>query len=144
MIDPELAMAQLKSLNLFRVVGGAAELAELKQPGKALGDGPNAYVVPLSDEPQPPRSEGGPQPMVTSFGVVIMVRRHGDALGQKTMNALRPLRVQLLSGLLGWSPSTGFGKLFYRGGHLSDFTTAALWWQDDYACHCGIAPTNQL
>ena len=141
MIDPDLVITQLTSLGLFALVGGAAEVATLMEPGKALGEGPNAYVVPLAEEPQPPKSAGGPQVVVGTIGVVMMVRRHGDALGGRTMNRLTPLRRALRAGLLGWSPEAGIDPLFFRGGRLLHFEPTALWWQDDFSARYGIAPT---
>lgn len=145
MIDPAQVIARIQTLSQFRLVEGAAELATLLDPTKpVIGDGPNAYVVSMAEEPQPPKSAGGPQVLVSTFGVVIMVRRRGDALGAKTMNKLRPLHLALQGALLGWIPDTGFDPLFYRGGRLLHFEPSALWWQDDFSSRCGIAPVNQV
>lgn len=138
MIDPQLVIDRLRSLDLFMVVGGAAEAAAVKDT--AAGAGPAAYVVPLANEPTDPRSPGGPQVVVASIGVLVMVRRNGDAKGGVTMNRLRHLQDRLLDGLLGWQPSEQFGPLWWRGGQLQGFDAAALWWLDSYACHTTITP----
>lgn len=140
MIDPDLVIAHLQTLSLFKVVGGAAEAAALMGTGQAVGEGPNAYVVPMADDAAKPASQGGPQRVTGTFGVLLMVRRHGDALGQKTMNRLRPLRMQLLTGMLGLQLAPELQPCWWRGGRMHDFTKESLWWLDEYAADYGVAP----
>ncbi len=140
MIDPELIIARVKSLSLFAVVGGAAEAAALMKSASARGDGPNAYVVPMADDAQPPKAAGGPQPSLTTVGVMIMVRRHGDASGEMAMNRLYPLRQALRTGMAGWPPADGFQPMFWRGGRLLDFDTASLWWLEEFSSRSAFFP----
>lgn len=144
MIDPEVVIAQVKSLklgpvNLFKMVGGAADYAATQEPGHAMGDGPNAYVVPMADDNQPPKSPNGPQVGVSGVGVVIALTKRGDLLGRKSLDALFPLRQQLIKGLGTFVPAPGYWPLYWRGGRLLDFKTGSIWWLDEFATHYGFA-----
>lgn len=140
MIDAELIIARLQQAGRFKLVGGAAEVAAAMDTGQALGDGPNAYVVPLADDPATPPSPGGPQLVVSTFGVIVMVRRFGDAIGQVTMNRLQALEDPLLDCVMGWSPAPCFDPCWWRGGKLLSFQSASLWWMYEFATRVGISP----
>ena len=140
MIDHDLIIAYLQGKGIFRLVGSAADAAATMKPGATLGDGPNAYVVPLADNPRPPTVPGGPQSVISTFGVVIMVRSRGDALGGATMATLTPLQQSLHGVLHGWQPAPQFGRLWLGGGRLVDFTANALWWMEEFSSNYGVIP----
>ena len=140
MIDPAPIIAQIKSLNLFAHVGGAAQLMAVAA-GHAPGDGPNAYVVPLADRPDIPRGPGGPQVVTASFAVQIMIRRINDIAGEAAMAKLFPIQRALHKGMMGWVPVAGCEPLWWSGAGLSDLATSALWWQEVFTTRYGIFPT---
>lgn len=123
----------------FRSIEGALELAALEEPGKTPGQGPNAYVVPLAED-------GGPNRMATivsqaisvRFGVVIMVRRHGDPRGTKKAADLAALRQSVTDALVGWQPSPNHEPVLFGRGRLSDIRGGALWWMDEYTTETSL------
>ena len=139
MIDHTLIIDRVKSLKLFRDVGGAAEFAGL-QSGGAIGAGPNAYVMSSRDRSDPPKGPSGPQVTTITFGLVLMVRAHGDALGGATMNRLTPLRRTLMAGLLGWIPAEGYSPIWHTDGNKLGFDPEALWWFEEFSTRCTIHP----
>lgn len=139
MIDPEVVITQIGTLGLFKIVGGAAAFAEMQKPGAVMGDGPNAYVIPMADQAQPPKSPGGPQTAVSGVGIVLAITKRGDLHGRKSLDSLRPVRLQLAAALAKFSPGPGMWPLFWRGGHLLDFQTGSLFWVDEFATQYGFS-----
>ena len=138
MIDPQVVITQITTLNIFKKVGGSADYAATHETGHVIGDGPNAYVVPLADDNQPPASPGGPQMAMSGIGVIIVLTKRGDLTGEKSLDALLPLRRQLQAGISKFSPFPGAWPLFSRGGRLLDFKTGSLWWMDEYFTRYGF------
>lgn len=140
MIDHDLAIAQLKTLGLFRSVGSAADAARAMAGQTALGDGPAAFVLPISDHPSPPRSEGGGQAAVITFGVLMMVRQASDPSGMGGLEKIQQLQASLQAGLLGWDGLPGCTPIWSAGGHVLEFQPAALWWLEEFSTNTGLAP----
>jgi hypothetical protein len=140
LIDPDLIIAQAESLQLFKLIGGAADAAALVGTGQALGDGPNAYVLPTVDDPQPPRGLGAPQPVTSTFGLLIMLRRHGDPTGALGMAQIKILQRRLHAGFLGWK-APDCQPCYWRGGRLLHFDKSSLWWLEEFACVTTVVPT---
>jgi hypothetical protein len=139
-IDHDLAIARLKVLGLFKSVGSAADAARAMSGQLAIGDGPAAYVVPIADHPAPPRSEGGAQAAVVTFGVLMMVRQASDPSGVGGLEKIKQLQAALHAGLLGWDGLPGFTPIWSAGGHVLEFQPAALWWLEEFSTNTGIAP----
>lgn len=140
MIDHDLAIARLQALGLFKSVGSAADAARAMSGQTPIGDGPVAYVVPIADNPAPPRAEGGPQAAVITFGVLMMVRQASDPNGMGGLEKIKQLQASLQAGLLGWDGLPGFTPIWSAGGRVLEFQPAALWWLEEFSTNTGLAP----
>ena len=150
MIDLKPIILRLKAAKkgdgttLFRVIGGAVSYAAATKPGQALGDGPNAYVIPVSDLPTTAPADGGPQVVQSEFQVQIFLRLHGDAGGFAKEDELLALEDSLLKTLLGWRPAPYLGRLVLARAGLSDFRDQELWWGMVFRTTYGLSPANQI
>jgi hypothetical protein len=148
MIDLKPVIQRLKDARkadgttLFRVVGGAVGYAAATKPGQALGDGPNAYVIPVADLPTTAPADGGPQVVQSEFQVQIFLRLHGDAAGFAKEEELLALEDALLKTLLGWRPAPYLGRLVLSRAGLSDFRDQELWWGMVFRTTYGLSPAN--
>ena len=128
---------------LFRHVGGSINYAAATKPGQALGDGPNAYVLPIADQPQAAASDGGPQVVQSEFMVQIFLRLFGDATGFAKEDELLLLEESLLKTFLGWRPAPHLGRLALSRAGLSDFKDQELWWGMVFRTTYAIQAANQ-
>jgi len=116
---------------LLRSVGGAAEFTDASLALKHQL--PAAFVLPLSDDPQPNRLDNGISQRVNRrFGVVLAVKNLRDASGAAALSDLVPLRSQLIDALLGWVPDGLTDPCEYAAGRLLELSQQVLWWQDDF------------
>jgi len=136
------AAAKTDGAKLFRLVGGAISYGAATKPGHALGDGPNAYVLPVADMPSAPLADGGPQVVQSEFMVQIFMRLHGDAAGFAKETELLALEDQVLKTLLGWRPAPYLGRLGLSRAALSDFRDQELWWGMVFRTTYGLSPAN--
>jgi hypothetical protein len=140
MIDHQTAIDRITSLGLFKNVGGAAKGAALMDGKLPLGDGPEAYVIPMADSPGQAHGQASPvQMMSCHFGVALMVRISGDAGGASGLAKIEQLQRDLRKGMMGWTPAPGFSPLILGGGRLLDFQPQALWWLEEFISNCGLA-----
>lgn len=140
MIDLAPVIARIQAAGIFKDVGGAAK-AMTALAKQSPGDGPYAYVVPMTDRAGPMRADDVPYQRVESlFGVLIMVRAAADATGEASTARLFPLQTQLLALLHGWTPGENLLPLSLAGGEIVDFTTGALWWIERFATSYGAVP----
>jgi len=136
------AVTDANGAKLFRVVQGSISYAAATKAGAALGDGPNAYVLPLADLPNPAQSDGGPQVVVSQFQVQIFIRLHGSVHGFAKELELVDLENRVLASLLGWAPGTNLKRLTLARSGLSDFRDQELWWGMVFQTRYGIQPTS--
>jgi hypothetical protein len=127
---------------LFRLVGGSINYAAAAKPGHTLGDGPNAYVLPLADMPVTAPANGGPQVVQSEFMVQIFLRLHGDAAGFAKEAELLMLEEKVLKTLLGWQPAPYLGRLVLSRAGLSDFRDQELWWGMVFRTTYCLVPAN--
>lgn len=121
----------------FRLIEGALELEALTAAPPAQT--PALYVLPLSEAAEAnDRINGVSQRVSLVFGVVIVLRRHGDAAGAAKLDALTPLRTAVRDVLLGWSPDQDHEAVTYHSGRLVDMGNSAVWWLDAYHCNTFI------
>ncbi|MBI3447217.1 MAG: hypothetical protein HY055_18075 [Magnetospirillum sp.] len=113
---------------LAHLVEGSIAYAAATKAGAALGDGPNFYVLPLGDLPEPAKAEGGPQVVMSQFQVQVFQRLHGSVQGFTKEAELVDLENRILGSLLGWRPETWLGPLSLARAGLSDFKDQELWW----------------
>lgn len=124
----------------FLVVGDAIGYAAATKKGTVLGDGPNAYVLPVADLPATIPAIGGPQNVYSEFKVMIFLRLFGNATGARVNKTLLALEKDLLAALLGWSPEDHLGPLVFAGGGLADFADGELWWGMTFRTTYGLMP----
>ena len=128
---------------LFRLVGGSISYAAATKPGHALGDGPNAYLLPLADMPVTAPADGGPQVVQSEFMLQIFLRLYGDASGFAKEAELLMLEDRVMKTLLGWRPEKYLGRLVLSRSGLSDFRDQELWWGIVFRTTYALIPTNQ-
>ncbi|BAE50576.1 phage tail terminator protein [Paramagnetospirillum magneticum] len=125
----------------FLVVGDAIGYAAATKKGAMLGDGPNAYVLPVADLPAAIPPEGGPQGVYSEFKVMIFKRLFGNATGTGVNKELIAIEKDLLATLLGWSPNENLGPITFAGAGLADFADGELWWGMTFRTTYGLMPT---
>lgn len=122
-------------------VGGAAEyVAAQASTSMAM---PHAFVIPLDDRPSESITENtNRQPLIDSFGVVVVVSNGVDERGQGAVASVESIRRDLWRALLGWSPSAEYHGIEYEGGSLQAMDRARLWWQFEFGAQTEIGPDD--
>lgn len=132
LFDPALIQARLSSqVATLKKVGGSADLTSAQQDLK--NKLPAAYVVENRETP-------GPNEIVTlvsqrnatRFSVVLALQNLRDPRGEAAQQALRPIRVSIITALLGWPPGPEYDVCLFGGGRLLKLDDGVLWWQDDF------------
>ena len=147
MIDLDPVIERIKAIKTtgdkkrFLVVEDAIGYAAATRKGAVLGDGPNAYVLPVADLPGSIPANGGPQGVYSEFKVMIFQRLFGNATGTRVSKTLIAIEKDLLAHLLGWSPEDHLGPLVFAGGGLADFADGELWWGITFRTNYGLMPT---
>jgi hypothetical protein len=77
---------------------------------------------------------------VTTFSIVVMVRRFGAATGDKSVFKIKEIEEPLLAGMMGWSPAPGMDPVWWRGGRLGSLQTSAMWWIYEFSTRLGVQP----
>jgi len=125
----ELLAGQANPDGPFRSVEGALELEALTDRPPARS--PALYVLPLSEQAgDNTRATAVSQRLAIVFGVVIVLRRHGDAGGAAKLDELSPLRQAVRGTLLGWAPDQAHDVVTFHSGRLADMGNGAVWWLD--------------
>lgn len=100
----------------------------------ALGEGTAApdraaYVVPISQDPEPNERATGPvlQRVRVTFAVAVCVRRYGDAKGSDRVSATDEIDAALESALLGWQPRDEADPITLVGIRSSPAKNGVLW-----------------
>lgn len=133
-------------------VAGAAEFA-VGVADVSTMKSPCAWVVPLSDDADPPDDPNMPdniQVVVERIGVIVQLSNRPDRRGQTAVTDVYSMRREIFRALLGWRPGTttdggpslddpgtpeeivSTGGLFYGGGQLLEFDRARLFWQYEF------------
>jgi hypothetical protein len=114
----------------FKKVGLAADLAAAR---RELKQEPAAFVIPVLDRSgQNELANGVSQYVLQRFGVVIAVQNLRDQAAIAAQEELAPLRLALITALLGWAPDEERDPCTYGGGRLVGLTDRVLWWQDNF------------
>lgn len=140
MIDHSLVIARLTATGVFRQVGGAADATAVMAGNAPMGEGPAAFVVPVSDHPSQPITDSGMQTATVTFGVLVMVRKAGDPTGASGLDPLKTVQDGLHAALLGWDGIDGYSAIWWAGGRILDLQPGAIWWLEEYSADTGIAP----
>lgn len=122
-------------------VAGAAEFKLLAE-NQALPV-PCAYVIPLEDSPEAPKSLNAVrQQMIESFAVVVALSNAVDERGQASATALHDVRAELWRALLGWKPEADYDGIRYEGGSLLQIDRARLWYRFEFGAPMEIGPSD--
>ena len=115
----------------LKLVGAAAEFQVAAESKPAAT--PAVYVIPLDEAPQPNSMDNIViQRVVSSVGIVLVVRNVSDAKGQAAGSDMTELRKAVKALLLGWQPLAGHDPLERGPGQLLAFRDGHMWWQDIY------------
>lgn len=122
-------------------VAGAAEFKMV--PETVALPVPCAYVIPLEDSPEAPKSLNAVrQQMVESFAVVVALGNTADERGQASATALHDVRKELWKALLGWKPEADYDGIAYEGGSLLQIDRARLWYRFEFGAPMEIGPSD--
>lgn len=117
---------------LFREVGGASSLAEIKT-GRFTHRG--VYVFPLRRSASPSSNEICLRQRVQSrYGIVLAAKNVRDHRGADAADEIEQLSVAVRSALLGYQPTSQHDPMTYVGGSHSVFTNDGhLLWVEVYS-----------
>jgi hypothetical protein len=108
---------------------------------------PQAWVVPLSEQAEPPSTMGEPQRVAERFGVIICLSNgagRADGLGLIAADGLRAARQELLNALMprrsvyadeadrDWLTAPHYDGCHYIGGRHLQMNRARLWHQFEF------------
>lgn len=128
-LDPIIARIDAQ-VAAFKTVSGAADLAAALRELKLE---PAAFVIPVADLARPNTLETGISQLVRQrFGVVIAVQNLRDAKGEKAQSELAPIRMSLITALLGWQPDAARDPCELGDGRLVRLTDRVIWWQQNF------------
>lgn len=135
MIDHSAVIERLGASGLFRKVGGAIEAAAAVDGKVVLPDGGvSAFVIPLMDTPEAPVSyDPVVQSTGCSFGVLLAIKRAGDATGARAIDPLKALTDSLRDELVGWQVPETLLPLVAGPARLMDMQPGLVWWLSEFA-----------
>ena len=118
-------------------IAGAAELAVIEDDEIRSGLGlPFALVVPIREAVDASHEDGLQTTVIEEFGVVIGVDNTPDTRGQASAAALEALRDEVITALVGWTPTptdTIHQPVKYIGGEFLDMDREALVFVYDFS-----------
>ncbi|HEX3220758.1 MAG TPA: hypothetical protein VHU77_12230 [Candidatus Limnocylindria bacterium] len=132
-----------------RRVGGTAAFQQASDTALEGGDipVPQAWVVPLSEQAEPPSAMGEPQRVAERFGVIICLSNgagRADGLGLIAADGLRAARQELLNALMprrsiyadeadrDWLTAPHYDGCRYIGGRHLQMNRARMWHQFEF------------
>jgi hypothetical protein len=132
-----------------RRVGGTAAFQQASDTALEGGDipVPQAWVVPLSEQADPPSNMGEPQRVSERFGVIICLSNgagRADGLGLIAADGLRAARQELLNALMprrdayadeatrDWLTAPHYDGCHYIGGRHLQMNRARMWHQFEF------------
>ncbi|MBI1246160.1 MAG: hypothetical protein GC202_14255 [Alphaproteobacteria bacterium] len=123
---------RLGSLNLFKTVEGAAELAAVKDKPKAS---PVAYVfVGREQSGENTRGTGGVlQRVERDISVVIVTSNLSDRLGAAAAAEIEALKTSVRASLIGWTPASMVEPLTHVNGELVEARDGFVWFEDVFS-----------
>ena len=129
---PSLIIPRLRAqcASFSNRVGGAADYAgaQLSEAELAV---PHAFVIPVATTPIENQLLGGSvaQDVIDTFAVAICVLNTVDERGQDSAETMEGLIEEVVSALIGWTPSGNFGAVEWAATEYSDPDRARLWAQ---------------
>lgn len=126
LLDPSLGEP------VFRLVGGAADLAELQKKRPAAV--PAAYPFPAEELAEENERATGPILQATSyqFKLVIVTRNLSDKRGSKAAGDVWALKEEAKRRLVGWTPE-GMEEPFENGGgRVTGFVDGDVYWEHEF------------
>lgn len=132
MLDLSLWVGQLNGAQTsLKKIGQAVDIPAAR---KDLKQEPAAFIIPGTDKGGTNGLSGGAvqQEIATTVGVLIAVKNAGGNAGNKHVDELRMVRMQIDGALLGWQPPDACYEVEYVSGRLIGFNDKVLWWMDFY------------
>jgi len=142
-MDLDLVIAQLKGFapSFGGRIAGAAAFKGI--PENTALEVPCAFVLPLSDDPEPPTSQNVVrQKLVDGFAVVVAVSNKTDERGQSAATALEARRRELWKALLGWRPTMEYDGVQYDGGSLQSMDRFQVFYMYEFGAAMEIGPED--
>ena len=126
-----------------RVAGSARYLDKLT-PELVNMPPSSAYVMPLTDDAEPPMSANDTrQGMHEVFAVVVCLDNSADERGQTAVSdAVDAMRADLWGALLGWRPEDIYNGIYYEGGTLLHLDRSRLLYQYEFGAYREICPED--
>jgi len=122
-----------KQVSELRKVESAASLEYvLKNGARSV---PAAFVIPLSETPSSNQLALGSirQEVIASFAVALCVQDFTDPRGAAAISkGLEPLRVSVLSALVGFKPIVQDKSITHKKGSLLQIKQGHVIWQDTF------------
>lgn len=123
-------LARLKSETgaTFRIVGGAGDLAQVKDVPLAL---PAAYVFVKQEDSEPNARATGPSLQITALdvGIVIVTANIADARGAAAAADIESLKMAVRDALVGWHPASAASAVENVGGQMVKTSGGTVWWE---------------
>lgn len=135
LLDTSLVLERLRGQvfepGKLRAIKRAAGLAAAQADAKTM---PSLYVIETVNRAGANRTgtEVVVQENAQRFAVVMAVENKEDPRGAASGDALRDLRLLVITALLGWQPAADFDPCIYAGGQLLQMNDYTLWWQDEF------------
>lgn len=110
-------------------VGGAADYAgaQINEADLAV---PHAFVIPVASTPAENQLIGAvAQDVTETFAVGICVSNTVDERGQDSAEVMESLIDEVVTALIGWTPTGNFGAVEWAATEYSDPDRARLWAQ---------------
>lgn len=145
LFDVEPVVQRLRAAcPLLRLVGGAADLAAVAQPGGVRAS-PSAFVLLSGAAPHEVKEGSGPlrQDLTVTFSVLLGVTLAG-AQGAAGLKAIEAPAKQVRGALFGWAPpEPAYRRCWSAGEALEDFDakTGVLLYRLDFETEVHIQET---
>ncbi len=115
-------------------MGTAAQLADLMARNALPQQTPAAYVLPLGFRGGRPTAVAGAyvQPLEEVVGIVMTIRGH-DRTGERALQDLRGLLVEIMTAIAGWQPAGSPGVFVFQRGQVVSMAAGAVTYQLDFS-----------
>lgn len=112
----------------FRIIGGAGDLAQVKDQPLAL---PAAYVFVKDEASEPNARATGPSLQITALdiGIVIVTANLGDGRGAAAAADIEALKTSIRDALVGWNPPSAASAVQNIGGQMVKTVGGTVWWE---------------
>ncbi|MDK3072767.1 hypothetical protein QO034_06565 [Sedimentitalea sp. JM2-8] len=113
-------------------VEGALDLADMLRAGR-LPENTNAIVLPVGLAGRAADAASGlyRQAFTETVGVLLLARVH-DRTGRRALGRIRPLIMEVVEAIAGWTPGDQLGVFQLKGGRIVSMTGGTLIYQVEF------------